>query len=65
MLALGVPILVASLRVKEYSARYDNIGPFAGLSSQQQQQALWSSSDTGIVYSFNIYVEEDMEPPVS
>jgi hypothetical protein len=64
MLALGVPILVASLRVKEYSARYDNIGPFAGLSSQQQQQALWSAPDAGIVYSFNIYVEEDMEPPI-
>lgn len=65
LLALGIPILVASLGVKEYSVRYDDAGPMAGLSKEQQQQAIWTAPDTGIVYDLTIDVEERMEPPVS
>lgn len=65
MLALGIPILVASLNVREYSVRYDDAGPFATLNSTQQQGALWAASDAGIVYSVNLKVDANMEPPVS
>jgi hypothetical protein len=37
----------------------------AGLSKEQQQQAIWGAPDTGIVYNLTINVEERMEPPVS
>jgi len=64
LLALGIPILVAALGVKEYSVRYDDAGPMAGLSKDQQQQAIWGAPSTGIVYNLTIDVEERMEPPV-
>jgi hypothetical protein len=64
LLALGIPILVASMGVKEYSVRYDDAGPMAGLSKEQQQQAIWTAPDTGIVYDLTINVAERMEPPV-
>lgn len=64
LIALGIPILIAALGVKEYSVRYDNAGQFAGLTREQQQQAIWSASDAGIVYNLSITVEERMEPPV-
>jgi len=65
MLALGIPILVASLNVREYSVRYDDVGPFATLNSTQQQEALWAASDAGIVYSVSLTVDDHMDPPVS
>ena len=64
LIGLGIPILIAALGVKEYSVRYDNAGQMAGLTSEQQQQAIWNASDSGIVYNVNINVEERMEPPV-
>ena len=64
LLALGIPILVAALGVKEYSVRYDDAGPMAGLTSEQQQQAIWTATDTGIVYNLSIPVDEQMDPPV-
>ncbi|KAL4549248.1 hypothetical protein Ndes2526B_g04279 [Nannochloris sp. 'desiccata'] len=64
LLALGIPILVAALGVKEYSVRYDNAGPMAGLSREQQQQAIWAAPDIGVVYDLAINVEERMEPPI-
>lgn len=64
LIALGIPILIAALGVKEYSVRYDNAGQFAGLTKEQQQQAIWSAPDAGIVYNLSIAVEERMEPPI-
>jgi len=64
LLAMGIPILVASLNVKAYSARYDDAGPMAPLTSEQRQAALWNQSD-GIRYSVDILVEETMNQPVS
>lgn len=64
--ALGIPILTASLTVTEYSVRYDNQGPFgAGLDRQQQQELLWTNSDDGVATSVQIHVDRDMQPPVS
>lgn len=65
LLALGVPILTAALGVKEYSARYDDAGPLAGLSNAQREAALWAAPDAGVEYSVTIRIEEAMEPPVS
>ena len=63
-LALGIPILLASLHVVEYKARYDNTGPMAGLSSQQQQDLLMQQGGNGLTTSVNITVTKTMNPPV-
>jgi hypothetical protein len=64
VLALGIPILIAALGVQEYSVRYDDAGPMAGLSQDAQQEAIWTAPDAGLVYNLSITVEEKMEPPV-
>ena len=64
LLALGIPILVASLGVREYSVRYDDAGPMAGLTHEQQEEAIWTAPKSGIVYNLTINVDERMEPPV-
>lgn len=64
LVALGIPILIASLRVKKYIIRYDDAGPMANLSRSQQQEAIWNATDAGIVYSMDIAIQDTMEPPV-
>ena len=64
-IALGVPILTASLGVKEYSVRYDNVGPFAQLSRDQQQNLLQQSNGDGVPVTVDLPIRDKMEPPVS
>ena len=63
-LALGIPILLASLHVVEYKARYDNTGPMAGLTSQQQQDLLMQQGGNGLTTSVNLTITKTMNPPV-
>lgn len=63
-IALGVPILIAALNVKEYKARYDNAGPMANITRQEQQQLLLQAGDAGVVYPVDLYIEDTMKPPV-
>lgn len=65
LLALGIPILIASLNVVEYKVPYAFEGPFAGRSAAERQSLLWSASDdAGVQYTVPILVEQRMEPPV-
>lgn len=74
-IALGIPILTASLTVTEYTVRYDNAGQFAGTSDrdtggQRQQQLLWNASaadpaDGFVPVTVTFNVDRDMDPPVS
>ena len=67
LIALGVPILVASLNVVEYRVPYAFEGPFAELEPAQRQQLLWDSSaagDDGVRHSVSILTDKDMNPPV-
>ena len=68
LIALGVPILVASLNVVEYRVPYAFEGPFAELGPVQRQQLLWDTSaaggDGGVQHSVSILTDKDMNPPV-
>ena len=64
MLAAGIPILIASLNITEYSVRYDDAGPMAGLSSEAREAALWAAPD-GITYTIDVPIDKRMDPPVS
>lgn len=63
-LAVGIPILVASLNVVKYSVRYDQMGPFAGLSPADQQNLLLAASSTGVPVTLSIQVSERMRAPI-
>lgn len=63
-LALGIPILVASLNVVEYKARYDLAGVFADLDSNNQQELLWGAGDEGVLVMVEIEVTKRMTAPV-
>ena len=63
-LALGVPILLASLRIVEVKARYDNAGVMAGQTLQEQQKILRSSHGAGVQTAVNFTIPQDMQPPV-
>lgn len=63
--ALGVPILLASLSVKEYSVRYDNAGDFAGLGRTAASQRLLQASGAGVPVTVSLTIEKTMDPPVS
>jgi hypothetical protein len=63
-IAMGIPILLASLGVKKYSARYDDAGPFRDLNATQAQRRLFEAGDAGVQYSVDIAVQEDMAAPV-
>jgi hypothetical protein len=65
LLALGIPILIASLNVVEYKVPYAFEGPFAGRDAAERQSLLWSApDDTGVQYTVPILVDQRMEPPV-
>ena len=63
-IALGVPILIASLDVKEVSVRYDNQGPFASLSRGQSSQQLYQQSGNGVALTVPLTIPKTMDPPV-
>ncbi|KAL6781100.1 hypothetical protein ACKKBG_A09825 [Auxenochlorella protothecoides x Auxenochlorella symbiontica] len=63
-LALGIPILVASLNVVEYKARYDLAGVFADLDSNNQQELLWGAGDEGVLVMVEIEVTKRMTAPI-
>lgn len=65
LVALGVPILTASLNVVEYRVPYAFEGPFAGKDAQARQELLQgAASNDGVVYDVNVTVDKRMEPPV-
>lgn len=67
LLALGVPILIASLNVVEYKVPYAFKGPFESVTdATARQQLLWDApdADTGLEYSIPVLIDKRMEPPI-
>ena len=64
-LAIGIPVLNASINIKEYSARYDNVAQFAGQSRDQQRGILYAQNGNGVELTVDILVKKRMAPPVS
>lgn len=64
LLALGIPILIASLNVVEYKVPYGFEGPFADIDSTQRQELLWGAPEAGVQYDVSIYIDKRMEPPI-
>ncbi|CAL5228440.1 g11575 [Coccomyxa viridis] len=60
-IALGVPILVAAINVKEVKARYDNAGPMSGLSSGQAETTILGGN---VNYPVSVQIPQTMQPPV-
>lgn len=63
-IALGIPILKASMDVVEFKVRYDNTGAMAGKTPAQQQGLLQAQQGSGVTTSVNLTVTKDMQPPV-
>jgi hypothetical protein len=63
-IALGIPVLLASLHVTEYKVRYDNTGPMAGLSPAAQQALLQQQGGAGLTTAVNLTITKTMNPPV-
>ena len=64
LLALGIPILVASLDINQVVVRYDDAGPMAELNNESREQELWKTEGNGVNYSMTVNVKEDMDPPI-
>ena len=62
MVGLGVPILVASISVKEYRFRYDNVGLLGELN--YTERAALVTNGNGFTYDVEFLVEEEMKAPV-
>jgi hypothetical protein len=65
LLALGIPILIGSLDVKEYRVRYDDSGIFSTGNRTAQQEALFKGGDNGVPVTVTVTVSKTMNPPVS
>jgi len=63
-LAFGLPILIGSINVKEYSVRYDDAGPFSGQSRLQRVDTLAATGGAGVPLSVSLTVVKRMEPPI-
>lgn len=63
-LAVGIPLLVASLNVVRYSVEYGMAPPFGSLDSESQQQLIWSSGPEGVNISVDIQIKDHMTAPV-
>ena len=61
-IALGVPILVASISVKEVKARYDNAGIMSGKTSGEAESLLMAGN---VNYPISMQIPQTMQPPVS
>lgn len=64
-LAIGIPVLVASINIKEYNVRYDNVPPFDGMDRAQHQATLQAQNGDGVQLTTQILIKKRMEPPVS
>ena len=64
-IALGVPILIASLGVVEVKQRYDNAGSLAGLSYPNASLALIATNGVGLSQTVTVTIPKNMTPPVS
>lgn len=64
-LALGIPILLASLDVKVYSVRYDDSGPMRELDSDQRAQLLYAQDGQGVPLTVEFLVTNRMKAPVT
>lgn len=62
--ALGGPLLAASLSVVEASARYDDAGLFAGLTSSAREAALAAAGGSGVPVTVDVPIPRAMAPPV-
>lgn len=65
LIALGVPILIASLNVVEYRVPYAFEGPFAGKDADARQALLAQQGGYGVNYTVSLTVDKRMEAPVS
>ncbi|KXZ53793.1 hypothetical protein GPECTOR_6g711 [Gonium pectorale] len=64
-LGLGVPLLVASLRVVELRLRYDDAPPLAAAGSRlERQRVLWAAGDAGVAQTLHTTVPRAMYPPL-
>jgi hypothetical protein len=63
-IALGVPILLASIQVKEVKLRYDNTGIMQGHSSGEAENLLMQQGGQGFSYPISMQIPQDMQPPV-
>ena len=63
-IAIGVPVLIASLDIEQQSVRYDSLGPFTG-SKDNKQQLLYAQGGSGVQVAGSITVTKTMNPPVS
>ncbi|PSC75562.1 ALA-interacting subunit 3 [Micractinium conductrix] len=64
LIALGVPVLIASLNVVEVKVPYAFKGEMATLSVEARQQKLWEAGDAGVVYDVRVTVPKRMQPPI-
>lgn len=64
LIALGVPILIASLNVVEYRVPYAFEGPFAGKDADARQALLAQQGGYGVNYTVSLTVDKRMEAPV-
>ena len=62
--ALGIPILTASLTVHQYTVRYEDKGAFAALDSDAQQDLLWRNADAGVPIDVAVQIDSTLDPPV-
>ncbi|KAK9827474.1 hypothetical protein WJX74_004545 [Apatococcus lobatus] len=64
LLALGIPILVGSHGVKEFTANYDDIGQLAGKDFNAKRDYMYSQGGSGTTGSVTIRVTSLMKQPV-
>lgn len=62
LLAMGIPLLVASTQVVEYRVRYDNAGVLADL--DQASRTAQVTNGNGVTYSIDFVIDQDMTAPV-
>lgn len=61
--AIGVPVLIASINIEQFDIRYDRLSPFTG-SRREQQQLLYDQQGGGVPVSGSIRITKTMHPPV-
>lgn len=62
-LAIGIPVLIASINIEQYSIRYDSLAPFTG-SRSAQQQLLYAQGGDGLTVTGSVTIKKTMQPPV-
>lgn len=64
LLALGIPILIASVNIQEIKTRYDDKGLMENLTNSAREDALWQAGDEGVQYSIPVNITETLKPPI-